>query len=62
MSGIDSSREKQNPTSLNEKWGIDIQPMLPSAKGLRVAERNYLNYATRAPEMQYRIFGQKMPE
>jgi hypothetical protein len=27
--------------------------MLPSAKGLRIAERNHLNYATRAAEMQH---------
>jgi hypothetical protein len=43
---------QQNPTSLCEKWGIDIQPMLPSAKGLRIAERNHLNYAISPAEMQ----------
>jgi hypothetical protein len=35
---------------------MDIQPMLPSAKGLRIAERNHLNYATSPAEMQRWIF------
>jgi len=54
------SQDNKNPTPLYEKWDFDIQPMLPSAKGLRIAERNHLNYATSPAEMQHWILVRKM--